>query len=71
VKSELELLLEKNAYGEGLTREDKRRAVELIVNPEYTEGECWACGMFDEVSPVIYDTGLCQRHVHYALETRK
>jgi len=42
-KSELELLLEKNAYGEGLNKQEKHRALDLILNPEYTNENCWVC----------------------------
>ncbi len=75
-KSELEVLLEKNAYGSGLTREEQNRAVELIVNAEITEKGCWICEMYDrdisqEENKAIYDTGVCRGHAHYALSTRK
>ena len=71
-KSELELLLEKNAYGEGLRNEEIARAKKLIATPEYTEGgNCWLCKSDAIKSPAIYDTGLCQEHALYALATRK
>jgi len=73
-KSELQKLLEKNAYGEGLTDEERIRAVKLIYNPEFNEGElCWVCKVScpDSIEKAIFDTGLCQRHARYALATRK
>lgn len=72
-KSELELLLEKNAYGEGLTNEEHLKAQRLIADPVYSEENCWVCKMScpDNVDKAIYDTGLCQDHARYALVTRK
>ena len=65
-KSRLEVLLEKNAYGEGLTPEEKREASALIGKPEFRGGRTCFCG-----EPAIFDTGLCQAHASYALVTRK
>jgi len=66
-KSELQLLLEKNAYGEGLTEEEHKKAILLIVRPEKKSGEtCWICKL-----PAIFDTGLCSGCALEALITRK
>lgn len=70
-KSELEQLLEKNAYGVGLTVEESRRARHLIANPELSEENCWICKMHDRVNKAIFDTGLCPGHAHYALVSKK
>jgi hypothetical protein len=77
-KSELEMLLEKNAYTDkGLTPEENRKARQLIENPTYADEECWLCGLSESHNPArksdqaIYDTGLCQGHARYALATRK
>ncbi len=69
-KSELELLLEKNAYGPGLTDEEETRAFCLIVSPVFSDVDCWLCPGEDK-EKAIYDTGLCQSHALYALATRK
>ena len=69
-KSELELLLEKNAYGPGLSEEEKLRATIIIGIPEFADKPCWVCPK-DDADPAIYDTGLCQSHAYYALMTRK
>ncbi|MCX6710818.1 MAG: hypothetical protein NTZ02_01890 [Candidatus Woesearchaeota archaeon] len=69
-KSELELLLEKNAYGVGLTKEEEKRAYYLISHPFFSDKECWVCPEGDK-EKAIYDTGLCQSHALYALATRK
>ena len=69
-KSELELLLEKNAYGSGLTNEEEIRAFYLISLPVFSDAECWLCPEGDKEKE-IYDTGLCQSHALYALATRK
>ncbi|MFH1173835.1 MAG: hypothetical protein V1725_01750 [archaeon] len=72
-KSELELLLEKNASREGLSRAEYKRASFLIGHPEYAEEDCWLCKMScpQDIEKAIYDTGLCQSHAGYALATRK
>jgi len=72
-RSELEILLEKNTYGIGLTPKEKLRAYKLIMNPVYSEVDCWVCktSSSGEVEKAIYDTGLCQDHALYALITRK
>ncbi len=76
-KSELEILLEKNSYGEGLTPEEFERAGELISNPEYSKQTCSICEGLKKNASVyhacsaIYDTNLCQGHAIYALITRK
>ena len=54
-KSELELLLEKNAYSGGLTATEKLKANKLIENPVYATKNCWVC----KNEKAIYDTGLC------------
>ena len=69
-KSELELLLEKNAYGSGLTDEEEIRAFYLISFPVFSDVDCWLCPKEDKKKG-IYDTGLCQSHALYALATRK
>jgi hypothetical protein len=68
-KSELEVLLEKNAYTEaGLTHDEFKRALTLIYeNPVYAKEDCWVC----KKSKAIYDTGLCRGHAFYALGARK
>ena len=71
IKSELQILLEKNAYGEGLTEEEYQRALELIRKPIFGNNDCWICGMYGDHKKEIYDTGLCQYHARYALLTRK
>lgn len=72
-KSELEQLLEKNAYGEGLTEEERNRAVELIADPVFSKKDCWVCkGLCSNNTPkAIFDTGICQDHASYALATKK
>ena len=72
-KSELEHLLEKNAYGEGLTEGEYKRAEQLIKNPVYSEEDCWLCKMScpNNTDKAIYDTGVCQGHANYALVTGK
>jgi len=72
-KSELEQLLEKNAYGEGLTQEEENRARELIAIPVLSKDDCWVCKMScpNNVEKAIFDTGLCRGHAYYALVTRK
>ena len=77
-KSELETLLEKNAYTEkGLTKKEMKRTAELINSPEYSEKNCWICeGLAKnnknyEAEKAIYDTGMCKGHATYALLTRK
>ncbi|MBI4141485.1 hypothetical protein HY484_01015 [Candidatus Woesearchaeota archaeon] len=70
-KSELELLLEKNAYTvSGLTGDEHARAVSLIANPVVSDDDCWVCpkGSKDKA---IYDTGICKGHAYYALAARK
>jgi hypothetical protein len=71
-KSRLEVLLEKNAYGEGLTQKEKVEAYRLIWagKAENKDKYCWVCGTKNSI-PSIYDTGLCQGHALYALATRK
>jgi len=69
-KSELEELLEKNAYGSGLSDEEEKRAWQLIAKPEYADEECFVCPG-QKKGKAIYDTGLCQGHASYALITRK
>ncbi|MDO8601262.1 MAG: hypothetical protein Q7R46_01110 [bacterium] len=72
-KSELEQLLEKNAYGTGLTKEESIRANKLIANPVLSEDDCWVCKISysKNIKKAIFDTGLCQNHASYALVTRK
>ncbi|KYK26224.1 hypothetical protein AYK26_05440 [Euryarchaeota archaeon SM23-78] len=73
-KSELELLLEKNACGVGLTPEERLRAHDLITKrPEYSKEDCWLCKQvrIDKVEKSIYDTRLCQYHAYAALISRK
>lgn len=70
-KSELQKLLEKNAYGEGLTNEEYLRAWELISNPKFSEKLCWVCKMNNEEESAIFNTGLCRVHARYALASRK
>ena len=65
--SELQKLLYKNAYGVGLTIGEWSRAKDLISNPEFNEKPCWVC----KVDKSIFDTGLCQGHALYALNTCK
>lgn len=65
-KSELLLLLEKSAYGEGLSPEEESAAFQLIRKPVQVEGLCWMCGSAKH-SPAIYDTGLCKGHALFAL----
>lgn len=68
-KSELEILLEKNAYGGGLTPEEWGRAEKLIGEAKPTEEDCWVCHPPEQKT--IYSTGLCKGHANYALITRK
>jgi hypothetical protein len=73
-ESELELLLKKNAYGEGLTPVEMNRARYLIwADPVYAKEDCGVCKTStpNEVDKAIYDTGLCRGHASYALATRK
>ncbi|MFB6089117.1 MAG: hypothetical protein ABEK36_05045 [Candidatus Aenigmatarchaeota archaeon] len=75
-KSELEELLEKNAYGGGLDDKEFNRALELTSEPEVVndDEECWVCSTSsssEKNKPTIYDTGLCSEHTKYALVTRK
>ncbi|MBU2612567.1 MAG: hypothetical protein KKB62_02490 [Nanoarchaeota archaeon] len=76
-KSELELLLIKNASTGDLTHEENRRARELIDNPVYSEKDCWLCAMMGsgngeyQVDKAIYDIGVCQGHARYTLATAK
>ena len=71
-KSELEKLMEKNVYGEGLNKEEFNKALGLIVNPVVNEEEeCWVCSMYGKENPSIYDTGVCSKHAKYALFRRK
>ena len=77
-KSELEVLLEKNAHTKkGLTLEEDKRARELIEHPEYSWENCWVCeitrneDLSQPIYPTIYDTGMCIGHVRYALYRRK
>lgn len=72
-KSELEQLLEKNAYGTGLSPKEQSRARQLIANPDLSEKHCWVCEIScpDDTQKAIFDTGLCQGHAYYALATRK
>ncbi|MBI2627185.1 MAG: hypothetical protein HYW77_02990 [Parcubacteria group bacterium] len=72
-KSELQQLLEKNAYGTGLSPEKQSRAHQLIANPDLSEKNCWVCEISrpDDTQKAIFDTGLCQGHARYALVTRK
>jgi len=76
-KSELRQLLEKNAYGERLTKEEKIRAVKLITNPVLSNKDCWVCEVLcpvlcpDNVPKTIFDTGICQYHASYELAIRK
>jgi hypothetical protein len=77
-KSELEILLEKNAYvKEGLTPEEMEEASKLIENPQYSNENCWVCEMVERkksdprIDKAIYDIGMCQGHARYALSTRK
>ncbi len=71
--SELERLLEKNAYGEGLTGNEQIKAQQLIADPIFSEKNCWVCEMScpDDVQKAIFDTGMCQGHARQALATRK
>ncbi|MBI2450543.1 MAG: hypothetical protein HYV47_03335 [Candidatus Nealsonbacteria bacterium] len=70
-KSELEVLLEKNAYGEGLNKEEYGKALVLIRDAEPGEEVCWVCKMNNQDDRSIHDTGLCKGHARYALATRK
>jgi hypothetical protein len=75
-KSELQRLLEKNAYGEGLTPQEREDALNLIAHPVFSEKHCWVCAIVrthpnDMIENAIFDTGLCQRHASYALVTQK
>ena len=72
-KSELLQLLEKNAYGPGLTEKERDRAIKLIANPVFSEDDCWICKMShpQDVSKSIFDLRVCQYHAYYALITRK
>jgi hypothetical protein len=72
-KSDLEQLLEKNAYGEGLTGQERSRALQLINNPDLSKDNCWVCKIScpNNVQKAIFDTGLCTGHAYYALATRK
>ena len=69
---DLQSLLDKNRK-EGLTSEEDKRARELIVNPEYSDRDCWCCRMSTpgDIGKAIYDTGLCKSHANYALISRK
>lgn len=70
-KSRLQELLEKNAYGDGLSLEERLVATELIRNPELSTEECWVCKMHERQNKAIFDTRLCSDHAYYALVTRK
>lgn len=68
--SELQKLLYKNAYGIGLTIGEWNRARHLILNPKISEERCRVCT--DAIKArAIFDTGLCQDHALYALNSRK
>ena len=68
-KSNLEILLEKNAYGEGLTPEEKEKALLLITFPKYGERNCWICEMSytDDNNINKYMTPICVRSMRYML----
>jgi hypothetical protein len=72
-KSEIKQLLEKNAYGDGLTSEEQKRACQLIADPVFSKEDCLACKMScpNDIKKAIFDIGLCQGHASYALVTRK
>ncbi len=72
-RSELGTLLEKNAYGEGLTDEEFARALEFILYPEISEKNCYICRGLNKNNPdpAIYDTNLCKGHAFYALVAQK
>jgi hypothetical protein len=74
-KSELEILLERNAYGGGLTLEQEATAFKLIQAAPLSDKDCWVCsGIYDRpdrIDKAIYDTGLCKGHAAYALATGK
>lgn len=76
-KSELQNLLEKNASDVGLTHQEYKRALELILNAKPTGRPCWLCDKMysrDVSNPLhqeIFDTRLCQQHALVALITRK
>ncbi len=73
VKSRLLELLEKNAYGQGLSNEEIKEAKRLIAKAKPGTEECWVCKMIENSrqSKAIYDTGICKSHAYYALITKK
>lgn len=73
IKSELQKLLEKNASpGESLTKEEEKRAYQLIANPVLSEDDCLVCKMMPgRAGKAIFDTGLCGGHALYALAAKK
>ena len=66
-KSELQLLLEKNAVGGGLTSIERDRAINLIKTPIYNNANCQVC----KKDKSIYDTGLCKYHAVSSLAAKK
>jgi len=70
-KSELELLLEKNASDSGLAKFEFHKAFRLIQDPVYSEEKCRLCKECNKENKAIYDTGLCQDHAFYALATKE
>lgn len=68
--SELGVLLGKLALEGKLSRSECVRAVYLVRDPDYFEGDCTACkNTVGAISPAIYDTHLCKEHALYVLAT--
>lgn len=67
----LEELMERNAYGPGLTKEEESVAHLLADElPKDDKEQCWVCPK-DDKSLAVAGMGICSGHIHYALFTRK
>lgn len=72
-KSELKVLLEKNAKYGGLTKQEEDRIATLIANAQETDKDCALCGRsrWRKADKAIAESGLCRGHTLYELITRE
>ena len=64
-------LMERNAYGCGLTKEEEIVAHLLADTlPKDDQKQCWVCPK-DDKNLAVVGIGICRGHIHYALFTRK
>jgi len=77
MRSELAMLLDKNAKQGHLPNDDFYYALALIARPVYSQDHCASCAEYPARDlqsleyRAIYDTHLCQGHAQVALLSRK